>query len=363
MTAFLPDVRQPWELEVGWFDTVARPRLEQATADELAAAWTALVDQDVLLERHDRASAEWRKAVRYAERRLGELLGSSRSGPRPDVPEVCRNLDSHQRAAFRRMAAVDHDRFVERLAVAEVPTDLGRAAVARWSERTAKADEEAAARRAVFDAAVADAEGDGWKLLHGDFRERLAEVPDGSVDVIVTDPPYPAEFLPLWSDLAEVAARVLRPQGLLLAMSGKVQLLEVTDGLRKHLRYGWVYVQPLTSSNSRVLARQVLQAWKPWLAFSNGAWPSGRVEWHADLLAEGVRVKDTYRWQQDHGPVEQLLVDLTRPNDLVLDPFVGTGTTGVAALRTGRRFLGVELDADRFSGAVDRLKAVTPCTS
>jgi site-specific DNA-methyltransferase (adenine-specific) len=190
---------------------------------------------------------------------------------------------------------------------------------------------------------------------NGDFRERLLELEPGSVDIIVTDPPYPAEFLPLWADLSEIAATVLKPQGLLLAMSGKIQLPDVLDGLRAHLSYGWVYCQPLPGSNTRILARQVLQEWKPWVAFSNGTWPSGRIDWHPDLLDGTARHKSNYRWEQDPDGARFLIDVLSDDGALLVDPFAGTGAFGVAALEMGRRFIGVELDAERFTAAAERL--------
>ena len=47
-------------------------------------------------------------------------------------------------------------------------------------------------------------------VLTGDFRQLSEAIADNSVDAIVTDPPYPKEYLPLWADLAHVAARVGR---------------------------------------------------------------------------------------------------------------------------------------------------------
>jgi hypothetical protein len=73
-------------------------------------------------------------------------------------------------------------------AVAKIPSE--------WSLRLADS-RELAARSVSFDAAVGDAEGPGWKLLHGDFRDRLEALEDGSVDAIITDPPYSAEALPM----------------------------------------------------------------------------------------------------------------------------------------------------------------------
>ncbi len=49
------------------------------------------------------------------------------------------------------------------------------------------------------------------KVLHGDFRD--IEIPNESIDHIISDPPYPREYLPLWSDLSLMASRVLKPGG------------------------------------------------------------------------------------------------------------------------------------------------------
>lgn len=49
----------------------------------------------------------------------------------------------------------------------------------------------------------------------------------------------------------------------------------------------------------------------------------------------------------------------TSPGDLVVDPFMGSGTTGVAAIRAGRRFVGVEIEPQWFEVALDRIRAAT----
>src|SRR5690606_19296229 len=58
----------------------------------------------------------------------------------------------------------------------------------------------------------------------GDFREVLADVPDGSVDAIITDPPYPGEYVDLFTDLSHLAARLLKPSGVLAVMCGQYYL-------------------------------------------------------------------------------------------------------------------------------------------
>jgi len=202
-------------------------------------------------------------------------------------------------------------------------------------------------------------DGDGWRLIGGDCRDVLAEIPVGTVDLIVTDPPYPAEFLPLWADLSELAARVLKPQAILCVLTGKLAFPDRLAALGSSLAYGWVYDQPLHGSSSRILARHVCQEWKPWLAYSNGPWPSGRVDWHPDRLEVGSRSKSRYRWEQDGEPAACLIDELSAPGDVVLDPFCGVGTYGTVAVRMGRQFVGVEWDAGRFDQAVARLRGLS----
>lgn len=221
----------------------------------------------------------------------------------------------------------------------------------------AKAQQEEAEARAIELADVhADAEGPGWRLMAGDFRDRLNELPDGSVDLIITDPPYPKEFIGLWSDLAKHASRVLKPQGILVALTGKIQLPTVMDSLAEHLQYGWMYCHPLDGSSTRILARHITQTWKPWLAYSNGPWPSGSVDWHPDTTDAGSKSKDAFRWQQAVEPAEYMIEVLSGPSQTVLDPFCGSGAYGLASRNRGRQFIGVEADEGRLAKAAANMR-------
>lgn len=203
-----------------------------------------------------------------------------------------------------------------------------------------------------------DTEGVGWKLLLGDFRDRFTEIPDGSVTAIVTDPPYPEEYLPLWEDVGAVAAELLEPGGVLVARCGHLHLPDVLAQLGEHLQYGWVYAEPLPGSNVRFLGRQIAVAYQPWVAFSNGPWPSGRLDWHPDLLAESPRTKARYVWEQKPSIAAELTATFAPAGGDVLDPFAGSGTYGVAALSVGCRWIGVEVDAAGHAQAAERLRGV-----
>jgi 16S rRNA G966 N2-methylase RsmD len=200
-----------------------------------------------------------------------------------------------------------------------------------------------------------DTEGERWQLLLGDFRERLADVPDGSVDAIVTDPPYPKEYLGLWDDLGREASRLLTRGGVLLARCGHLFLPDVLDMLREHLPWGWLYIEPLPGSNVRFQGRKIAVAAQPWIAFSNGPWPSGRLNWHPDLLEPSPRTKSRYVWEQKPTIAAELTATFVAPGGLVLDPFAGSGAYGEAALAVGCRWLGVELDPKGHRLASERL--------
>ncbi len=293
---------------------------------------------------------------------IGEILGV----PRPTIARWGgTNVQSNNGPPPDNRVKIpkgEHEVIAQRIddgdSLAQVAADYGvtRKAIRKTVNKVKAAAEEAAAREADAETIQPDAEGDRWKMLHGDFRERLADLPDGSVDLIVTDPPYPAKVLPLWSDLSEVAARILKPGGVLLAMSGKIHLDEVMMRLGEHLAYGWVYMLPLERGLSRINGRNLMQGWKPWLAYSAGAWPSGSIEYADDRIDSGYREKSRYRWEQDPiGALRLLEIFDPQARGLIVDPFTGTGSFGVAALQHGSRFLGVELDSKRFDGIVSRL--------
>jgi len=92
-------------------------------------------------------------------------------------------------------------------------------------------------------------------VLAGSGEEALDALRTQHIDLIVTDPPYPAKFAPLWVDLGQMAMRLLRPGGILLALCGKIELLDRMDKLAGcGLHYGWMYVEPLPGSAHFTLA-------------------------------------------------------------------------------------------------------------
>jgi site-specific DNA-methyltransferase (adenine-specific) len=192
-----------------------------------------------------------------------------------------------------------------------------------------------------------------WRVTHGDFRDVADTMPAGSVDLIVTDPPYPAEHLILFRDLARVARRLLNQRGLLFVMTGNIFLPDVLGHLGEHMTWGWQFCQLMPGANSRIMGRHVEQAWKPILAYSTGTWPAGG--WRSDVLRGGGRDQAEFAWGQSVEPMRSLIETYSRPNALVMDPMCGGGAFGVAAIEAGRRFLGVEIDEKQAGRARERI--------
>src|SRR5262249_32465256 len=71
----------------------------------------------------------------------------------------------------------------------------------------------------------------------GDFQSVLADLPDDSVDLVFTDPPYLSADLPIYGDLGAFAKRVLKPGGSLVCYAPTYNLMAVTDLVRPHLDF------------------------------------------------------------------------------------------------------------------------------
>ncbi|MGH7125456.1 MAG: site-specific DNA-methyltransferase [Stellaceae bacterium] len=90
-----------------------------------------------------------------------------------------------------------------------------------------------------------------------------------------------------------------------------------------------------------------------------------RSDWLFPLCGGGERLRDddgrkSHPTQKPEALLHRVLMASTRPGDLVLDPFFGTGTTGAVAKRLGRRFIGIERDPDYAALARERIRAVKP---
>jgi len=174
-------------------------------------------------------------------------------------------------------------------------------------------------------------------------RALIEQVEAASVDVVVCDP-YPREYLDCWSELGEFAAHALKPGGLRVALSGQSFLPEVMQRLGQRLRWWWLvrYATPGELGDNR--ARRVSITGKPLLVYANGSY-SGRV-FGDTVRSEKSESLLLHEWGQSESGMSDAIQRFSNPGDLVADPFLGSGTTAVAALRNGRRFVAGDLEPD-----------------
>ena len=214
---------------------------------------------------------------------------------------------------------------------------------------------EAKAERKSYELAV-EMPDDVCKLFLGDIRSGLREIENESVDFIVTDPPYPREYLPLYSDLSRLAERVLKPGGSLIAMIGQSYLPEVVERLGENMSYYWIMPYLTQGGGSPTLyQKRVNTFWKPVLWYVKGEYKGDYI---GDILKSPESDKRFHEWGQSLGGMLDIIERFTNPGDVILDPFLGGGTTGAAVVSTGRKFIGVDIEQRNIDISLERIKEV-----
>jgi DNA methylase len=190
-------------------------------------------------------------------------------------------------------------------------------------------------------------------LHHGDFRKLSQEITAESVDLIFTDPPYDAESIPLFGDAAREAARILKPGGSFIAYCGQTQLPYVLPQCAEHLRYWWTIAGVHSGGNQMLEKLGIRCGWKPLVWFVKDT--RGDVQNVLLDVVSGAREKDVHRWQQAEEEALYYIEHLVSASGLVVDFFLGGGTTAVAANKLGRRWIGFEQDAEAAERTTKRL--------
>lgn len=198
--------------------------------------------------------------------------------------------------------------------------------------------------------------GEGWEIWRGDALEVLPTIRAGSVDAVVTDPPYNVDLdydsindkrtdYALWC--AQWFGHLRRISPIIAISIGQANVAT------------WAMIEPPT---------WWLSWWKP---ASMGRCVVGFNNWEpvalygkpikaiCDVIRAPVLPDPALNGHPCPKPLawaKKQIEMLTEPGDLVLDPFMGSGTTGVAALQTGRRYIGIEISANYITIAHRRIE-------
>ena len=233
------------------------------------------------------------------------------------------------------------------------------------------------------------------ELIHGDCLEEMKKIPDGSVDLVLTDPPYGTTqcrwdtvipFEPMWEQLK----RITKKNGAIVLFGSQPFTSALVMSNPKMFKYEWVWdkVSPTGHLNAKKRPMKKLEnvlvfcqyspvyfpqglVWNPRIKTRNektqgsncyGKHGSSNIATWQGYPTERIEVKNENGLHPTQKPValmEYLIKTYTNENETVLDFTMGSGTTGVACKNLNRNFIGIELDKDYYEIAKRRINEET----
>ena len=204
-------------------------------------------------------------------------------------------------------------------------------------------------------------------VIHGNCIEVMAAMPACSMDFILTDPPYMAAYKSrdnqtvrnddnaawLWRSFAQMH-RILKPDAFAISFYGwpKVDLFFSAWKQSGFRIGGHIIFRKRYASKSAFLQYRHEAAYL--LIKGNPAFPASPLPDVTDWTYTGNKLHPT---QKSIHILKPLIESFTQPGEIVLDPFAGSGSTCVAAKRSGRQYIGIELDAAHYQTSTARLAA------
>lgn len=310
------------------------------------------------------------RAKGHSLRAIGGALGVTKSQierdlatvPQGTVPERVTGLDGKSRPSRRpTVVAAKNEREAERAQVALTTVTLPSVPVIDVKRAERLAREQLAEQRRAEDI-VGATEQDNIVVVHGDYRDVLSRY-DVTNGIVITDPPYPREFLNEWGEMAQAALEA--GCDAIVAMCGQAILPDaIAEILRVEYQptaenvwrwqYRWCGAYLTKGAAARVWSGNVGTNWKPILIFDQD---DERDFLAGDVFESTGDDKHHHHWGQNEHGIAQLVQAFTQPGDLVVDPFLGGGTTAVVCRDLGRQFVGCDIDSNAVSSTRQRLAA------
>ena len=229
-----------------------------------------------------------------------------------------------------------------------------------------------------------------WLML-GDCLDRMKEIPDGSVDMVLTDPPYgttackwdsiiPLE--PMWEQLR----RIIKPNGAIVMTASQPFTTALASSNLKNFRYEWIW-QKSNTTGFQLAKKMPMKKHENILVFykklptynPQGLKPYGKrnrrgsvgngghlanecndyiqefTNYPTQLISFDYDKTKLHPTQKPVALMEYLIRTYTNERETVLDFTMGSGTTGVACRNLNRNFIGVEMDENYFNIAKQRI--------
>jgi DNA modification methylase len=241
------------------------------------------------------------------------------------------------------------------------------------------------------------------QLLKGDCLELMKTIPDGSVDAVITDPPYGTtackwdsviDFELMWEQLN----RIIKPNGAIVLFGSEPFSSALRMSNIKNYKYDWYwsknrYTNFLNAKHQPMRGVETISIFyfkKPTFNavpfrdgyhqnFSNneGKKLDGNYGSHIkksctkpkkiksahdclffDVVHQQSKEYAGHSTQKPIALMEYLIKTYTNENETVLDFTMGSGTTGVACKQTGRNFIGIEMDENYYNIATERINGI-----
>ena len=222
------------------------------------------------------------------------------------------------------------------------------------------------------------------KLINGNCLDTLKNIPNESIDLIVTDPPYPTTSRGnagnsggmLQKDInkkgkvftynninckeyAPEFYRLLKDGSHCYVMTNHINLI---DMLNTFTDVGFHFIKSLIwNKGNKIMGQYYMSQYEYILFFRKGRGKKINNCGTSDILSipnKKTKEKDGKNIHDTEKPVELMEVlvnNSSQENELVLDPFMGVGSTGIACIKNNRNFIGIEIDKNYFDIAKSRL--------
>jgi site-specific DNA-methyltransferase (adenine-specific) len=200
-----------------------------------------------------------------------------------------------------------------------------------------------------------------YQLHLGDCLEFMKSMPDKSVDLIVTDPPYGLSFeYNSFEDTKENLKTLIDKAFPEIFRLGK--LVAITPGIGNlHFypppdwMFSWFY------SGGPNYSSFGFNCWQPILVYGKDPYLRDGLGARSDVIQDNIPAKKNgHPCPKPLSFMKKLIIRTsTRNNDTIFDPFMGSGTTGVAAIQLGRNFIGCEIDPTYYAIAEKRIHEAT----
>ena len=208
-------------------------------------------------------------------------------------------------------------------------------------------------------------------LYHGDCLKILPTLEIGSVDAVITDPPYgqgqnivnvgncPAyEKEYAWNDNP--------PNDIIFTEIFRVSNNQIIFGgnyfpiLWSLPCKGFIFWDKIQCSNKHADGELIWTSYDRLAKLYRYCFSGNRYGWPDHIMGVGKPSNRIHPTQKPTELMKAILQDYTQPGDIILDPFMGSGTTGVACAQTGRDFIGIEIDKSYFEIAEKRINQAQP---